>query len=59
MLPVLSRLPAVQDMITNESYFILHAPRQSGKTTFINILSDKINNDGQKYVLYCSLATLR
>ncbi|MDR3153867.1 MAG: AAA-like domain-containing protein, partial [Deltaproteobacteria bacterium] len=46
-------------MIEGEFYFIIHAPRQSGKTTFLNILSDKINNHGQFYALRCSLATLR
>jgi predicted AAA+ superfamily ATPase len=59
MLPVLPRLPAVEDMIEGKSYFILHAPRQSGKTTFINCLTDKINNSGEMYALNCSLATLR
>jgi hypothetical protein len=59
MLPVLPRLPDVQDMITNDNYFILHAPRQSGKTTFLKALTDKINSDGQKYAIKCSLANLK
>ncbi|MDR0548731.1 MAG: ATP-binding protein [Deltaproteobacteria bacterium] len=59
MLPVLPRLPGVDEMIDKESYFILHAPRQSGKTTFIKALTDKINKDGQRYALNCSLANLR
>jgi predicted nucleic acid-binding OB-fold protein len=59
MLPVLPRLPGVEEMIDKENYFILHAPRQSGKTTFIHALTDKINKDGQRYALNCSLATLR
>jgi predicted AAA+ superfamily ATPase len=59
ILPVLPRLPIADEMIDNEYYFILHAPRQSGKTTFIRSLTDKINNDGQRYALNCSLATLR
>ncbi|MDR0550267.1 MAG: ATP-binding protein, partial [Deltaproteobacteria bacterium] len=59
MLPVLPRLPGVDEMINNKNYFILHAPRQSGKTTFLNALTDKVNNDGQRYALYCSLANLR
>ncbi|MDR0549236.1 MAG: AAA-like domain-containing protein [Deltaproteobacteria bacterium] len=59
MLPVLPRLPGVNEMIDNENYFILHAPRQSGKTTFIKALTEKINKDSQRYALYCSLAILR
>ncbi|MDR3204128.1 MAG: AAA-like domain-containing protein [Deltaproteobacteria bacterium] len=59
MLPVLPRLPEVDDMIESEFYFILHAPRQSGKTTFLNVLTNKINNSGKMYALNCSLAPLR
>jgi hypothetical protein len=59
MLPVLPRLPDVDDMLDDESYFILHAPRQSGKTTFVKFLTEKINAQGQRYALNCSLATLR
>jgi ABC-type multidrug transport system ATPase subunit len=46
MLPVLPRLPGVDAMIDSENYFILHAPRQSGKTTFIRALTDKVNKEG-------------
>ncbi|MDR3203185.1 MAG: AAA-like domain-containing protein, partial [Deltaproteobacteria bacterium] len=59
MLPVLSRLPDVDDLIEGGFYFIIHAPRQSGKTTFLKFLTEKINTHGQKYALSCSLATLR
>ncbi|MDR0622052.1 MAG: ATP-binding protein [Deltaproteobacteria bacterium] len=59
MLPVLPRLPGVNEMIDKENYFILHAPRQSGKTTFLKALTEKINKDGQRYALFCSLAILR
>ncbi|MDR3154581.1 MAG: AAA-like domain-containing protein [Deltaproteobacteria bacterium] len=58
MLPVLPRLPDVNDMIEGKLYFILHAPRLSGKTTFIKILTNKLNTQGQRYALCCSLATL-
>ncbi|MDR1309204.1 MAG: hypothetical protein LBL95_04815 [Deltaproteobacteria bacterium] len=46
-------------MIENEYYFILHAPRQTGKTTYLNFLTNKINRDGRWYALNCSLAGLR
>jgi hypothetical protein len=55
MLPVLPRIPDIADMIEDDCYFILHAPRQSGKTTFLKALTDKINFDGFYYALYCSL----
>jgi hypothetical protein len=59
MLPVIPRLPGVGAMIEDESYFILHGPRQSGKTTFIKTLANNINSEGRYYALFCSLQTLR
>jgi hypothetical protein len=44
------------EMIDNEYYFILHAPRQSGKTTFLKALVSKINSESNYYALYCSLS---
>jgi hypothetical protein len=35
MLPAAARLPQVADLIAQRSYFVLHAPRQSGKTTAV------------------------
>ncbi|MDR0615053.1 MAG: hypothetical protein LBF82_03755 [Lactobacillales bacterium] len=55
MLPVLPRLPGVDEMLANENYFILHAPRQSGKTTFLQALVKKINSEGHSYAFYCSI----
>ncbi|MDR1051881.1 MAG: ATP-binding protein [Deltaproteobacteria bacterium] len=57
MLPVLPRLD-VSDMIKDKFYFILHAPRQSGKTTYIEALTNKINEEGNYYALYCELSPL-
>jgi methylaspartate ammonia-lyase len=59
MLPVLPRLTDVDGMISDKFYFIIHAARQSGKTTFLNFLTDKINSGGQMYALNYSLAPLR
>jgi hypothetical protein len=55
MLPVLPRVPGVGDLIEGNFYFVLHAPRQSGKTTFLKTITDKINLDGCYYALCCSL----
>jgi hypothetical protein len=59
MLPVLPRIPNVDDMINGNYYFIIHAPRQSGKTTFLKILTKKINSEKKIYALYCSLELLQ
>jgi hypothetical protein len=59
MLPVLTRQSDVDKMIEGKYYFILHAPRQSGKTTFLEAQTDKINSEGKYYALNCSLMALR
>ncbi|MDR1166782.1 MAG: AAA-like domain-containing protein [Deltaproteobacteria bacterium] len=58
MLPVLPRVPEARNLIDNEKYFTIHAPRQSGKTTFLKALANKINEEGKYYALYCSLEAL-
>jgi hypothetical protein len=59
MLPAVPRLPDINDMIDGEFYFVLHAPRQSGKTTCLQALTDKINSEGRYYAITCSLESLR
>ncbi|MDR1656633.1 MAG: AAA-like domain-containing protein [Deltaproteobacteria bacterium] len=59
LLPVLDRLPDVEEMIEGKFYFVLHAPRQSGKTTYLDFLTDKINSEGKMYALTCFLMTTR
>jgi len=34
MLPPLGRLPEVYDLIDRQGYFVIHAPRQTGKQNF-------------------------
>ncbi|MDR1313243.1 MAG: ATP-binding protein [Deltaproteobacteria bacterium] len=46
-------------MIDGEFYFVLHAPRQSGKTTCLQALTKKINSEGRYYAINCSLEFLR
>jgi len=43
------------DLIDQKNYFVIHAARQSGKTTLLWELADKIQAEGKYYVLYCSL----
>jgi hypothetical protein len=59
MLPALPRLPDIQNLIEWEEYFILQAPRQSGKTTVMRAATKKINQGNSYYALYCSLAQLQ
>jgi AAA+ ATPase superfamily predicted ATPase len=58
MLPVLPRIPGVLKLIENKNYFNIYAPRQSGKTTFIKTLVNKINSDGNYYAFDCSFGVL-
>ena len=59
MLPATERLPEVIGMIRRELYFVIHAPRQSGKTTALKQLVRDINGSGERVALYCSLETLQ
>jgi len=43
------------DLIEQKQYFVLHAARQSGKTTLLWDLADKINTESKYHTLYCSL----
>jgi len=45
----------LNDLIEQEQYFVIHASRQSGKTTLLLELADKINKEGTYHALYCSL----
>jgi type II secretory pathway predicted ATPase ExeA len=47
MLPPLARLPEVPRLIAQQSYFVLHAPRQTGKTTAMQALAQELTASGQ------------
>jgi hypothetical protein len=42
MLSAIDRLPPVERMVNQKNYFVLHAPRQIGKTTAINGLAEQL-----------------
>jgi hypothetical protein len=42
----MTRLPRVERLIAQRSYFVIHAPRQIGKTTAILSLSEQLNASG-------------
>ena len=58
MLPPLARISEALDLVKNEQYFVLHAPRQSGKTTSLRALRDELNRQGDCYAVYCSLESV-
>ncbi|MBE7385095.1 MAG: AAA-like domain-containing protein [Leptolyngbya sp. SIO1E4] len=47
MLPSLERLPSVQRLIAQRGYFVIHAPRQTGKTTAMLTLAQQLTAEGQ------------
>jgi hypothetical protein len=49
----------LMDLIDSEHYFVIHAARQSGKTTLLQELNRKINAEGKYYSLYCSLEAIQ
>jgi len=53
-LPLLARLdlPEVMNLIEQEKYFILHAPRQTGKTSCLLALRDLLNASGRYRAVY-------
>ena len=55
MLPATERLPEVASLIRKQQYFVVHAPRQCGKTTGFQALADEINAKGEMVALYCSV----
>ncbi|MDR3000299.1 MAG: ATP-binding protein [Fibromonadaceae bacterium] len=47
------------NLISRGHYFVIHAARQSGKTTLIKEFARKINAEGKYYALYCSLEKIQ
>ena len=56
-LPPLERwdLEEILMLIDQEKYFLLHAPRQTGKTTCLLALADRLNRDGHYRAVYANL----
>ncbi|MGF1522981.1 MAG: ATP-binding protein [Leptolyngbyaceae cyanobacterium] len=47
MLPPLARLPGLTKLIDQQGYFVIHAPRQVGKTTAMLALAQQLTASGQ------------
>ncbi len=59
MLPTQERCVGLIDLIEQNQYFVIHAARQSGKTTLLLELTRQLNDSGDYYALYCSLETVQ
>ncbi len=45
----------IQRLIDNEKFFVLHAPRQTGKTSLLLAMMDKLNQSGEYTALYINV----
>ncbi|MBK1731995.1 ATP-binding protein [Thiococcus pfennigii] len=56
-LPPLSRwdLDEILSLVDQKKYFLLHAPRQTGKTTCLLALMEHLNRDGRYRAVYANL----
>lgn len=59
MLPPEPRLPQARGLIAEEQYFVLHAPRQTGKTTALAALARELTDEGEYLALLASCETAR
>jgi hypothetical protein len=57
MLPPERRLPKVRDLIDQQHYFVIHAPRQVGKTTSVRALAKHLRSEGLYSAVYASCET--
>jgi type II secretory pathway predicted ATPase ExeA len=55
MIDASTRLRGVEQLIARKQYFVIHAARQSGKTTYLQDLAQRLHAEGKYYALYCSL----
>jgi len=49
----------LMDLIETKQYFVIHAARQSGKTTLLKELARQINAGSSYHALYCSLEAVQ
>lgn len=57
MLSPLDRLPALQGLIEEQGYFVIHAPRQTGKTTAMMALAKQLTESGNYTAVVLSVET--
>jgi hypothetical protein len=59
MLPAGDRLPDARELIARKQYFVVHAPRQSGKTTSLEALAQELTGAGTHVALRVSCASAK
>jgi hypothetical protein len=59
MLPAQERCEDILGLIDQEHYFVIHAARQSGKTTLLLEVAQQLDSQADYYTLYCSLETVQ
>ena len=57
LVPTLARLPQLGGLIAAKQFFVIHAARQSGKTTLLKALARDLTRKDTYVALYCSLET--
>ncbi|WP_462188644.1 MULTISPECIES: ATP-binding protein [unclassified Frankia] len=59
MIPALSRLPEAPGLVDLKAYFVVHAPRQTGKTTALRALAADLTMQGRYAAVHVSCETGR
>ncbi|MFQ5627127.1 MAG: ATP-binding protein [bacterium] len=54
-----ARLPIARELIDKQNYFVLHAPRQTGKTTLLDTLARKLTAEGRYTAVRFSIEASR
>ncbi|MQY28030.1 ATP-binding protein [Nocardia aurantia] len=57
MLPAQARLPKARGLIEQGLYFVVHAPRQTGKTTTLTALADALSAENEQVAVLVSCET--
>lgn len=57
MLPAMARLPEVRGLVDRGKYFVVHAPRQTGKTTALLSLAQELTREGRYVAVLVSMET--
>ena len=55
MLPAAARLPEMRELVDQKAYFVLHAPRQIGKTTVMMELARELTAEGRYLAVMLSM----
>ncbi|MDJ0840239.1 MAG: AAA-like domain-containing protein [Acidobacteriota bacterium] len=59
MVPLASRCSDLHALVHRKRYFVIHAPRQTGKTTLIQDFVRQLNQSSQYLAVYCSVERAR